>query len=129
MAADREVPEAEISAVDGDKGTVEEKRVAMLGKWREKFAYYQALIEALLAPGNPYVQLIPPRLLEQVSDVSNYTFVWLIIKHVMYIVRGVVVIMLPIMLSHTADGGPLPIKTEPHTQSREYIKIKDGKLC
>ena len=46
--------EAEISAVDGDKGTVEEKRVAMLGKWREKFAYkatYQVLIEALLAAG------------------------------------------------------------------------------
>ena len=45
---------AEISAVDGDKGTVEEKRVAMLEKWREKFAYkatYQVLIEALLAAG------------------------------------------------------------------------------
>ena len=46
--------DAEISAVDGDKGTVEEKRIAMLGKWREKFAYkatYQVLIEALLAAG------------------------------------------------------------------------------
>ena len=33
------------------------------------------------------------------------------------------------MLSHTADGGPPSIKTEPHTQSREYIKKKDGMMC
>ena len=72
------------------------------------------------------MQLIPPRLLEQVNDASNYTFVWLMVKkHVMYIVRRVVVIM----LSHTADGGPPSIKTEPHTQSREYIKKKDGMMC
>ena len=46
--------EAEISAVDGDNRTVEEKRVGMLEDWRSKFAYkatYRALIEALLAEG------------------------------------------------------------------------------
>ena len=38
------------------------------------------------------MQLMPPRLLEQVSDASNYMFVWLLVKkHVMYIARGVVV--------------------------------------
>ena len=52
--------------------------------------------------------------------VYNY---WL--KCTLLTVRGVVVIM----LSHTVDGGPPSIKTEPHTQSREYIKKKDGKLC
>ena len=46
--------EAEISAVDGDNGTVDEKRVGMLEKWKSTFAFkatYQALIEALLAEG------------------------------------------------------------------------------
>ena len=72
------------------------------------------------------MQLMLPRLLEQVSDASNYMFVWLLVKkHIMYIVRGVVVIMLP----HTADSEPLSVKTEPHPQSREYIKKKDGMMC
>ena len=42
------------AAADGDKETVEEKRVAMLGKWRDKFAYkatYQVLTDAPLAAG------------------------------------------------------------------------------
>ena len=42
------------AAVDGDKETVEEKRVAMLGKWKEKFNYkatYQVLTDAPLAAG------------------------------------------------------------------------------
>ena len=46
--------EADLNAVDGDNGTVEEKRVGMLKKWKSKFAYkatYRALIEALLAEG------------------------------------------------------------------------------
>ena len=45
---------AEIAAVDGNNGTVEEKRIAMLQKWKEKLAYnatYGALIKALLAAG------------------------------------------------------------------------------
>lgn len=46
--------DAEITAVNGDNGTVEEKRIAMLQKWKEKLAFkatYRALIEALLAAG------------------------------------------------------------------------------
>ena len=46
--------EAEISAVDGDNRTVEEKRVGMLEKWKGKFAYratYHKLIESLLSVG------------------------------------------------------------------------------
>ena len=46
--------EAEITAVDGNYRTVEEKRIAMLQKWKDKLAFratYQALIEALLAAG------------------------------------------------------------------------------
>ena len=46
--------ESEITAVDGNNGTVEEKRIAMLQKWKEKLAFkatYRALIEALLAAG------------------------------------------------------------------------------
>ena len=47
---------AEVVAVDGDNHTIDidEKRVGMLGRWREKFAFkatYQVLIEALLACG------------------------------------------------------------------------------
>ena len=45
---------AEIVAVDGDNHTIDEKRVGMLGRWREKFAFkatYRVLIEALLACG------------------------------------------------------------------------------
>ena len=46
--------EAEIAAIDGDNRTVEEKRIAMLQKWKEKLAFratYGVLIEALLAAG------------------------------------------------------------------------------
>ena len=46
--------EADLTAVDGDHRTVEEKRVGMLEKWKNKFAFkatYQVLIEALLAEG------------------------------------------------------------------------------
>ena len=46
--------EADLSAVDGNNGTVEEKRVGMLKKWKSKFAFratYRALMEALLAEG------------------------------------------------------------------------------
>ena len=44
--------EAEITAVDGDNRTVEEKRVGMLEKWKGKLAYratYHMLIESLLS--------------------------------------------------------------------------------
>ena len=44
--------EADLAAVDGDNKTVEEKRIGMLLKWREKFAFnatYKVLIEAFLA--------------------------------------------------------------------------------
>ena len=46
--------EADLTAVNGDNRTVEEKRVGMLEKWMNKFAFkatYRALIEALLAEG------------------------------------------------------------------------------
>ena len=46
--------EAEITAVDGDNRTVDEKRVGMLEKWKGKFAFqanYQGLVEALLSIG------------------------------------------------------------------------------
>ena len=44
--------EADLAAVDGDNRTEEEKRIGMLLKWREKFAFnatYKSLIEAFLA--------------------------------------------------------------------------------
>ena len=47
--------EAEITAVDGDNRTVEEKRVGMLKKWKGKFAYratYHMLIESLFSWGS-----------------------------------------------------------------------------
>ena len=46
--------DAETAAVDGDSRTVEEKRIAMLQKWKEKLAHkatYGALIKAILAAG------------------------------------------------------------------------------
>ena len=45
--------DADINAIDGDHGTVEEKRVGMLKKWKAKSlkATYSILIEALLAHG------------------------------------------------------------------------------
>ena len=42
---------AEITAIDGDNRTVDEKRVGMLLKWREKLAFkatYRLLVQALL---------------------------------------------------------------------------------
>ena len=46
--------EAEIAAVDGDRSTVDEKRIAMLEKWKNKLAFkatYGVLIKALLVAG------------------------------------------------------------------------------
>ena len=46
--------EADLTAIEGDNRTVEEKRVGMVGKWKSKFAFkatYRALIGALLAEG------------------------------------------------------------------------------
>ena len=46
--------EAEISAVDGDYRSVDEKRIGMLGRWKGKFAFkatYRVFIEALLSCG------------------------------------------------------------------------------
>ena len=46
--------EFDITAVDADNTTVDEKRVAVLRKWKDKFAFkatYRVLIEALLAAG------------------------------------------------------------------------------
>ena len=42
---------AEIAAIDGDNRTVDEKRIGVLVKWREKFAFkatYRVLIQGLL---------------------------------------------------------------------------------
>ena len=49
-----ELTKADIVAVDGDYQSVEEKRLGMMGKWKEKFAFkatYQVFIEALLLCG------------------------------------------------------------------------------
>ena len=49
-----ELTEAEITAVDEDCRTAEQKRAGMLRKWKEKFAFkatYRVLIEALLSCG------------------------------------------------------------------------------
>ena len=46
--------DAEVTAVDGDYRTVDEKRQVMLGKWKDKFAFratYRVFIEALLSNG------------------------------------------------------------------------------
>ena len=46
--------EADIAAIDGDNRTVDEKRIGMLVKWREKFAFnatYRVLAQALLDCG------------------------------------------------------------------------------
>lgn len=46
--------QAEIIAVNGDYGSVDEKRIGMLEKWKNKFAFNatcRAFIEALLAHG------------------------------------------------------------------------------
>jgi hypothetical protein len=45
---------AEIAAIDGDNRTVDEKRVGMLLRWREKLAFkatYRVLVQALLECG------------------------------------------------------------------------------
>ena len=49
-----ELTKADIVAVDGDYGSVDEKRIGMLGRWKEKFAFkatYRVFIEALLLCG------------------------------------------------------------------------------
>ena len=49
-----ELTKADIVAVDGDYGSVDEKRIGMLGRWKEKFAFkatYRVFIEALLSCG------------------------------------------------------------------------------
>ena len=46
--------EADIAAVDGDNRTVDEKRIGMLVKWKEKHSFeatYRVFIEALLLCG------------------------------------------------------------------------------
>lgn len=46
---------ADIAAVDGDNRTVGDKRIGMLSKWKDKWAFKatnRVLIEALLAVGN-----------------------------------------------------------------------------
>ena len=49
-----ELTKSDIVAVDEDYRTAEQKRVEMLRKWKEKFAFkatYRVLIEALLSCG------------------------------------------------------------------------------
>ena len=46
--------DADIAAVDGDNRTIDEKRIGMLGRWKERFAFgatYRVFIEALLSCG------------------------------------------------------------------------------
>ena len=49
-----ELTKADIVAVDGDYRSIDEKRIGMLGRWKEKLAFkatYRAFIEALLSCG------------------------------------------------------------------------------
>jgi hypothetical protein len=49
-----ELTESDITAVNGDYQSVDEKRVGMLRRWKERFAFkatYRVLIEALLSCG------------------------------------------------------------------------------
>ena len=49
-----ELTHTDVNDIDRDYRTEKEKRVGMLEKWREKFAFkakYQTLVEALLAEG------------------------------------------------------------------------------
>ena len=49
-----ELTKSEITAVNGDYGSIDEKRIGMLGRWKEKFAFkatYRVFIEALLSCG------------------------------------------------------------------------------
>ena len=49
-----ELTEADITAVDEDNQTADEKRAGMLGRWKGKFAFkatYREFVEALLACG------------------------------------------------------------------------------
>ena len=49
-----ELTKSEITAVDGDYRSIDEKRIGMLGRWKEKFAFkatYRVFIEALLLCG------------------------------------------------------------------------------
>ena len=42
------LPEADLTAVDGDNRTVEEKRVGMMEKWKERFSFratYRVFVE------------------------------------------------------------------------------------
>ena len=46
--------DSDISAVDGDNRTVDEKRIGVLRRWKEQFAFqatYRLLIKSLLACG------------------------------------------------------------------------------
>ena len=46
--------DSDIAAVDGDNRTVDEKRVGVLRRWKERFAFkatYLVLVQALLACG------------------------------------------------------------------------------
>ena len=49
-----ELTKSEITAVDGDCRSIDEKRIGMLVRWKEKFAFkatYRVFIEALLSCG------------------------------------------------------------------------------
>ena len=49
-----ELTKSDITAVDGDYRSVDEKRIGMLGRWKENFAFkatYRVFIEALLSCG------------------------------------------------------------------------------
>ena len=49
-----ELTKADIVAVDGDYRSIDEKRIGMLGRWKEKLAFkatYRAFVEALLSCG------------------------------------------------------------------------------
>ena len=54
IALHLELTDADIAAIDGDNRTIDEKRIGMLVRWREKLAFkatYKVFVEALLACG------------------------------------------------------------------------------
>ena len=66
-----ELTKADIVAVDGDYGSVDEKRIGMLGRWKEKFAFkatYRVFIEALLSCGKLQTPFKHAKLLYPVRD-------------------------------------------------------------
>ena len=54
IASHLELTDADVAAIDSDNRTTDEKRIGMLVRWKEKFAFkatYKVFVKALLACG------------------------------------------------------------------------------